>query len=106
MWPSSAIFMRSILRVCCLLGKERNLIGHGVWMWTNENRPLVVWHSKFLESANWVGAEYYDWSRFENFMRKATVLMNTFAEFKLMLVRANDSLARANASDGGARDLS
>ena len=22
------------------LGKERNLIGHGVWMWTNEKRPL------------------------------------------------------------------
>ena len=34
------------------LGKERNLIGHGVWMWTNEERPLVVWHSKFLEEDN------------------------------------------------------
>lgn len=53
------------------LGKERNLIGHGVWMWTNEERPLVVWHAKFLETEEWVGAEYYDWSRFDNFMAKA-----------------------------------
>lgn len=73
------------------LGKERNLIGHGVWLWTNEERPLVVWHSKFLESADWVGAEYYDWSRFERFMKHATVLMNTFAQFKALLVEANDA---------------
>jgi hypothetical protein len=72
-----------------VLGKERNLIGHGVWMWTSEGRPLVVWHSKFLESTDWVGAEYFDWSRFDSFMKKATVLMNTFAQFKLMLVHAN-----------------
>ncbi len=83
------------------LGKERSLIGHGVWMWTSEERPLVVWHSNFLESADWVGAEYYDWSRFESFMRKATVLMNTFAQFKLMLVRTNDA-AKAKAPEGGA----
>jgi hypothetical protein len=82
------------------LGKERNLIGHGVWMWTSEERPLVVWHSKFLESEDWVGAEYYDWSRFDSFMKKATVLMNTFAQFKLMLVRANDA-AKAKSPDGG-----
>jgi hypothetical protein len=61
-------------------------------MWTNEKRPLVVWHSKFLESADWVGAEYYDWSRFDRFMKKASVRMNTFARFKLMLVRANDAI--------------
>lgn len=72
------------------LGKERNLIGHGVWMWTNENRPLVVWHAKFLEEEDWVGAEYFDWTRFERFMNKATVLMNAFAQFKLLVVKAVD----------------
>jgi hypothetical protein len=70
------------------LGKE--LIGHRLWMWTNEGRPLVVWHSKFLESPDWVGAEYFDWSRFDRFMKRATVLKNTFAELKLMLVRTNE----------------
>ena len=83
------------------LGKERNLIGHGVWMWTSEGRPLVVWHSKFLELADWVGAEYYDWSRFNNFMRRATVLMNMLAQFKLILVRADD-VAEPKAQDAGA----
>jgi hypothetical protein len=83
------------------LGKERNLIGHGVWMWTNEKRPLVVWHSRFLESADWVGAENFDWSRFDQFMKRATVLMNTFAQFKLMLVRASDA-KKAKVPDGKA----
>jgi hypothetical protein len=40
------------------LGKERNLIGHGVWMWANEGRPLVVWHSKFLEEATGSGPSF------------------------------------------------
>jgi hypothetical protein len=60
-------------------------------MWTNEKRPLVVWHSTFLEEDDWVGAEFFDWRRFDFFMQRATPLMNTFAEFKLMLVRAADA---------------
>jgi hypothetical protein len=47
------------------LGKERNLIGHGVWMWTDDSRPLVVWHSKFLAEADWVGAEFFDFALFD-----------------------------------------
>jgi hypothetical protein len=70
------------------LGKERNLIGHGVRLWTNEERPLVVWHSKFLEEDDWVGAEFFDWTRFDHFMKRATVLLNTFAHFKLLVVAA------------------
>ena len=66
------------------IGKERNLIGHGVWLWTSEERPLIVWHSKFLEDAEWVGAEFFDYTRFDYFMRRAEVLMNTFANFKLL----------------------
>jgi hypothetical protein len=72
------------------LGRERNLIGHGVWMWTTEERPMVVWHSKFLEEGDWVGAEFFDWARFDYFMRRATLLMDTFARFKLLVVRAVD----------------
>ena len=53
-------------------------------------RPLVVWHSKFLEEADWGGAEYFDWSRFDQFMNRATLLMNTFAQFKLLVVEAVD----------------
>ena len=80
------------------LGKERNIIGHGVWMWTSEERPLVVWHSKFLESADWVGAEFFDFSRFDHFMRRAELLMNTFAQFKLLLVKAIDEEKAARAA--------
>jgi hypothetical protein len=42
---------------------ERNLIAHGVWMVDNKGRPLVVWHSKFLESDDFIGAEYFDYAR-------------------------------------------
>ena len=35
-------------------------------------------------------AEFFDGTRFDRFKQKATVLMNTFAQFKLLLVEAND----------------
>ena len=44
---------------------ERNLIGHGVWMIASDGRPTVVWHAKFLDSAEGVVAEYFDWTRFD-----------------------------------------
>jgi hypothetical protein len=81
------------------LTKERNLIGHGVWMWTNEGRPMVVWHSKFLEEDDWIGAEYFDWMRFDHFMKRATVLMNTFAQFKLLVVKAVDEQKQGQHKD-------
>lgn len=52
------------------LGKERNLIGHGVWMISNDDRPMVVWHAKFLESTDWVGAEFFGWERFDDFLER------------------------------------
>src|ERR1700722_1777163 len=73
------------------LGRERNLIGHGVWMWASDDRPLVVWHAKFLEEDDWVGAEYFDFSRFDYFMRRSVVLANTFAQFKQLLIEALDA---------------
>jgi len=74
-----------IWRALKALGKERNIIGHGVWMFTNTGRPLVVWHVKFLDSDEGVGAEYFDWIRFDYFLDRGQVLLNTFAEFKRML---------------------
>jgi hypothetical protein len=70
------------------LQTERNLIGHGVWMVTDDGRPLVVWHAKFLESADWVGAEYFDWRRFDHFLARGQVLLKAFTEFKALLSTA------------------
>jgi hypothetical protein len=49
--------------------------------------PWSCWAS----SPDCIGAEYFDWSRFDRFMKRATVLMNTFAEMKLMLVQVNEA---------------
>jgi hypothetical protein len=64
------------------LQQERNLIGHGVWMIASDGRPRVVWHAKFLESVDWVGSEYFDWTRFDYFLARGRVLLKTFADFK------------------------
>jgi hypothetical protein len=73
------------------LGKERNIIGHGVWLWSkSEQRPMVVWHSKFLETDEWVGAEFYDWKRFEVFDQRVKAMVNLFNDFKRLLVKAAD----------------
>jgi hypothetical protein len=67
------------------LRQERNLIGHGVWMIASDDRPLVVWHAKFLESADWVGGEYFDWRRFEYFLDRGQILLKVFADFKALV---------------------
>jgi hypothetical protein len=64
------------------LQQERNLIGHGVWMIASDGRPRVVWHAKFLESVDWVGSEYFDWTCFDYFLARGRVLLKTFADFK------------------------
>jgi hypothetical protein len=66
------------------LGRERNLIGHGVWMMAESGRPMVVWH-KFLESDEWVNTQYFDWERFDHFLAIGRVVLNAFAEFKRLL---------------------
>lgn len=77
------------------LGRERNIIAHGVWLWSpSHQRPMVVWHSKFLETDEWVGAEFYDWNRFDVFDQRVKVMINLFNDFKMLLVKANDD-ARA-----------
>jgi hypothetical protein len=67
------------------LGRERNLIGHGVWMVAQSGRPMVVWHARSLESDEGVDAQYFDWERFDHFLEIGRALLNTFAEFKRML---------------------
>ena len=80
------------------LQNERNLIGHGVWMIASDGRPLVVWHAKFLESADWVSAEYFDWRRFDHFLARGRVLEKTFADFKTLLQAAvaEDAFTKGN----------
>lgn len=72
------------------LGKERNLTAHGVWLWISEERPLVVWHAKFLETDEWVGAQWYDWGHFDRFDQRVKALVNLFNDFKRLLVKAAD----------------
>jgi hypothetical protein len=77
------------------LGKERNIIAHSVWLWSDSHhRPMAVWHSKYLETNEWVGAEFYDWERFERFDKRVKALVNLFNDFKRLLVKAADE-ARA-----------
>jgi hypothetical protein len=73
------------------LTKERNLIAHGTWMWTEDDRAMVIWHAKMLEEADWIGAEFFDWARFDSFIRKTTLLVNMFAGIKLLVVQLVDA---------------
>jgi hypothetical protein len=80
------------------LRQERNLIAHGVWMVSNDDRPMVLWHSKFLESDDFVGAEYFDYARFSYFMKRAIHLLDVFMEFQRII----EELAEKQKADQGA----
>jgi hypothetical protein len=78
------------------LRQERNLIAHGVWTMRfggdsagelaapPTGLPMVLWHSKMLESDDFVTAESFDYSRFDKFMGRARVLLNAFQQFRTM----------------------
>lgn len=78
------------------LRQERNLIAHGVWMMRfggdsadelvapPTGLPMVLWHSKMLESGDFVTAESFHYWRFDKFMDRARVLLNTFLQFRNM----------------------
>jgi len=80
--------------------RERNLIAHGVWTMRfggnsagetatpPEGLPMVLWHSKMLESDDFVTAESFDYWRFDRFMDRARVLLNTFLQFRTMAENA------------------
>jgi hypothetical protein len=92
------------------LRQERNLIAHGVWSVRfggetpgeqgvdPEGLPMVLWHSKMLESDDFVTAESFDYWRFEKFMKRARVLLNTFRQFKTMCEKAIEEEKRSRAA--------
>src|SRR5690349_20658278 len=63
------------------LRQDRNLIAHGVWMMrfggdtpsetatAPTGIPMVLWHSKMVESEDFVSAESFDYWRFDRFMQ-------------------------------------
>jgi hypothetical protein len=66
------------------LASERNLIAHGFWSVNEEGRPVVLSH-KFLESEDYVTGEFFEYARFDYFLKRADHLLNTFRQFKTML---------------------
>jgi hypothetical protein len=89
------------------LRRDRNLIAHGVWMMrfggdsAGERRapatglPMVLWHSKMLESDDFVTAESFDYWRFDKFMSRASVLLDTFLKFRAMAETAVEEEKRS-----------
>jgi hypothetical protein len=96
------------------LRRERNLIAHGTWSVRfggdtpgetapdPEGLPMVLWHSKMLESDDFVTAESFDYWRFDKFMKRARVLLNTFQQFRTMCEEAiaEEKASRAASSAG------
>jgi len=68
------------------LASDRNLIVHGFWAVddAHDDRPVVLSH-RFLESEDYVTAEYFDYRRFEFFQKRADHLLNMFRQFRVML---------------------
>ena len=52
--------------------------------------PMVLWHSKMLESDDFVTAESFDYWRFDKFMDRSRVLLDTFLKFRSMAEKAID----------------
>ena len=89
--------------------RERNLIAHGVWTMRfggdsqgekatpPEGLPMVVWHSKMLESDDFVTAESFGFWRFGEFMDRARVLLNTFQQFKTRIEDAIEAEKRSRS---------
>lgn len=92
------------------LRQERNLIAHGTWSvrfggdtpgetaTPPEGIPMVLWHSKMLESDDFVTAESFDYWRFEKFMKRGRHLLNTFQQFKTMCEKAVEAQKRSGAT--------
>ena len=84
--------------------RERNLIAHGVWTMRfggdsqgetampPEGLPMVLWHSK---SDDFVTAESFHFWRFDKFMDRARVLLNTFLQFRTMAENAIEAEKRS-----------
>jgi hypothetical protein len=81
--------------------RERNLIAHGVWMVTDGEKPMVLWHSKMLESDDYVSFEPFPYHRFEHFATKAAHLLNTFNIYREMLHKIAE-IKRREAAEAAA----
>lgn len=57
--------------------------------------PMVLWHSKMLESGDFVTAESFDYWRFDKFMSRARVLLDTFLKFRAMAETAIEEEKRS-----------
>jgi hypothetical protein len=107
------------------LRQERNLIAHGVWMMRfggdtpgetaapPTGVPMVLWHSKMVESEDFVTAESFDYWKFERFMKRAELLLDTFTKFRYMtedaikeekLSRQQETASQAAQPDPSAPD--
>jgi len=75
------------------LSQQRNLIVHGVWAWTNDKRPMLVSHAKFLEEEGMIGVEVVEWAWFDGFMKHANLLLTTLENVQRQLVGLADGLA-------------
>jgi hypothetical protein len=67
---------------------DRDMCAHGVWMVDDKHRPIVVWHSKMLESADELVGEYFDYPRFDHMQEIGRHLLKTFGEFKILMEKA------------------
>ena len=86
------------------LREERNLIGHGVWMVAADGRPVVLWHARFLESDDWIGAEFFDWRRFDFFVERGEVLLQTVVDFRSLLQGDIEKIrARLDKAEGASQ---
>ena len=70
------------------LRNDRNIIGHSVWMLDDKYVPWAVWHSKFLESDEYVVGEQFSYERFQEMLRIATHLLETLLKFRMLLEKA------------------
>ena len=55
---------------------------------------MALWHSKMLESEDFVTAESFDYWRLDKFMKRARVLLNTFLQFRAMAETAIEEQGR------------
>ena len=81
---------------------QRDLIAHGVWMVDHTYRPIVVWHSKMLESDEFVVGEYFDYARFEHALDVGRQLLTTFSQFKDLLESALGEEQQKRLAEGAA----
>lgn len=75
---------------------DRHIIAHGSWMVIDDIRPFVMWH-KLIENDDTFIGEYFDYTRFEMFMKKAEKLLETFTALKIHLEDLRANLDRAIA---------